>query len=60
MNNCILEILISDCSCSDLNQDTDYNILDVVILINIILENQISILNNRCNPICVKPIWDFT
>ena len=39
MNNCILEILISDCSCSDLNQDTDYNILDVVMLINIILEN---------------------
>ena len=39
MNNCILEILLNDCECSDLNQDSEYNILDVVMLVNIILEN---------------------
>ena len=39
MNNCILEVLLNDCGCSDLNQDNEYNILDVVMLVNIILEN---------------------
>ena len=39
MNNCILEVLLDNCACSDLNQDNEYNILDVVMLVNIILEN---------------------
>ena len=39
MNNCILEIVLGDCGCSDLNQDNEYNILDIVMLVNIILEN---------------------
>ena len=39
MNNCILELILVDCECSDLNQDTEYNVLDIVALINLILEN---------------------
>ena len=39
MNNCILAYLSSSCDCSDLNQDSDYNILDIVLLVNIILSN---------------------
>ncbi len=39
MNNCILELILIDCECSDLNQDTEYNVLDIVVLINLILEN---------------------
>ena len=39
MNNCILELILVDCECSDLNQDTEYNVLDIVVLINLILEN---------------------
>ena len=39
MNNCILDIMLDNCECSDLNQDSEYNILDIVMLVNIILEN---------------------
>ena len=39
MNNCILDIILNDCECSDLNSDNQYNVLDIVILVNIILEN---------------------
>ena len=39
MNNCILDIILNDCECSDLNTDSQYDVLDIVILVNIILEN---------------------
>ena len=39
MNNCILEVLLDNCECSDLNNDNTYNILDIVLLVNIILLN---------------------
>lgn len=39
MNNCILDIILNDCECSDLNNDNQYNVLDIVMLVNIILEN---------------------
>ena len=34
-----LEILLNNCQCSDLNDDNTYNILDIVLLVNIILLN---------------------
>ena len=37
MNNCILEVLLSNCECTDLNDDDSYNVLDIVLLVNIIL-----------------------
>ena len=39
MNNCILDVILSNCECADLNNDIEINILDIVILVNIILEN---------------------
>ncbi len=39
MSNCMLELVLDDCECSDLNQDNEYNVLDIVVLINLILEN---------------------
>jgi len=39
MNNCILDTILFDCGCADLNNDIQINILDIVILVNIILEN---------------------
>jgi len=35
----MLELVLDDCECSDLNQDNEYNVLDIVVLINLILEN---------------------
>ena len=39
MNNCILNIDIENCNCSDLNLDNSTNILDIVIIVNIILSD---------------------
>ena len=39
INNCILDVLVDNCNCSDLNQDGDYNVLDVVYIVNLILSN---------------------
>ena len=39
INNCILTMNDSDCDCSDVNEDGNTNVLDVVALVAIILES---------------------
>ena len=37
LNYCIIENILDDCGCSDINGDNSYNVLDLVLFVSIIL-----------------------